>query len=431
MRQPRGEVPSDDQGTLQDTPATKKRKEPSMARARSSNVVALALTDNEYCKRLKDPFRNDVFHLEVFLPFTQAVRLPRGNANVRPPNPKKPAYKAMLETVDTAPQTFHVKNRGITYFCDRFEYDNSKKLLSITVPIVSNGDDELKYGIADGGHTFGVIEDTVNRLPDFKGRDEWSEPSVRVHFVAGRHNLPTSDEEIVEALNTSSQVQQYTLDEYAEEFGELKEALEKAGFDVNLVAFRENEEKEWHVLEIIQRMACFLKDRWQITQPASMYRSKGKALELYTNESTRGEFRRVYDVIKDVLTLPEFIQAELSTGEAIRGRRLGKVRVVKPLKKPFQRPGTPYQTEHKLDMAALLPMAAAFRELLALKGDRYTWRVDPKKVFRHCAEQLYTVLLNRIAKVRVTSQLASDMEYWSACVPIVMRAKDAELDTKG
>src|SRR5262249_9157552 len=158
--------------------------------------------DNEFCKRLKDPFRNDVFHLEAFLPFTEAVKLPRGNANVRPPNPKKPAYRAMLETVDGAPQTFHVKNRGITYFCERFEYDNSRKQISVTVPTVSNGDDEPKYGIADGGHTFGVIEETVKKLDEFKARDDWSLPSVRVHFVAGTRNLPTSDEEIVEALNT-------------------------------------------------------------------------------------------------------------------------------------------------------------------------------------------------------------------------------------
>jgi hypothetical protein len=66
-----------------------------------------------------------------------------------------------------------------------------------------------------------------------------------------------------------------------------------AGFDINLMAFRENEEKEWHVFEIIQRMACFLKERCQLTQPASMCRSKGKALELYTNDATRGEFRRL------------------------------------------------------------------------------------------------------------------------------------------
>jgi hypothetical protein len=83
-----------------------------------------------------------------------------------------------------------------------------------------------------------------------------------------------------------------------------------------------------------------------------------------------------------------------------------------------------------MDMAALLPMAAAFRELLVLKSDRYAWRVNPHKAFLNCADKLYNVLNTRSAKTRTTSQLGSDMEYWGACVPIIMREKDRILDTQ-
>jgi hypothetical protein len=50
---------------------------------------------------------------------------------------------------------------------------------------------------------------------------------------------------------------------------------------------------------------------------------------------------------------------------------------VKNLKKPTARPGTGYVTDHKMDLAASLPIAAAFRELLELKGDLYQWKVQP------------------------------------------------------
>ncbi|MBI2808465.1 MAG: hypothetical protein HYX68_26050 [Planctomycetes bacterium] len=46
-----------------------------------------------------------------------------------------------------------------------------------------------------------------------------------------------------------------------------------------------------------------------------------------------------------------------------------------------------------MDMGALLPMAAAFRRLLVLKGDRYAWRVNPKDVFNRCADKLYNAQL--------------------------------------
>ena len=199
---------------------------------------------------------------------------------------------------------------------------------------------------------------------------------------------------------------------YARKFDELKDALKKAGLDVGLVAFRENEEKDWNVVEIVQRMACFLKDRWKLTQPASMYRSKSKALELYISDQTRPEFRRLYDVVYDIITLPEFIQSQLSKGNIVQKGRLGRLRVVKPLKKPETRAGTQYLTDHRMDAAALLPMAAAFRELLVLKGDRFAWRVDPKEVFKVCGQELYELLVSRIAKLRTGSQLGADMEYW-------------------
>src|SRR5438094_9566135 len=118
-----------------------------------------------------------------------------------------------------------------------------------------------------------------------------------------------------------------------------------------------------------------------------MYKSKGEAWARVTRDSTHKEFFKMYDVIKDIIILPEFIESRFSDGLVDR-RSLGKLRAVRPLKKPHTRPGTPYTTRHKIDMAALLPMAAAFKECLQLKGDRYSWRVDPFKVFEKCAESL-------------------------------------------
>jgi len=363
--------------------------------------------------------------MEALLPFSEAVKLDRGNANVRPPSEKKPPFKAMIDTVAEDPEIFHLKNRGITYLCDRFEFDNSNRKITVQIPNIPtekyDEDGIPKFGIADGGHTFKVIQQVVSGLPDYTQNPDWLEPFVRVHFLSGEGSQEANVEGIVEALNTSSQVQQFTLDEYQNKFDTLKEALSKSGFDTDLVAFRENEEKEWHVVEIIQRMSCFLKERWVETHPGSMYKSKGKALELFTSDSTQKEFFKLYDVIKDVVTLPEFIESRFSEG-LVALKSLGKLRAVRTLKKPLTRPGAPYTTRHKIDMAALLPMAAAFRECLQLKGDRYSWRVDPRKVFEKCAESLHKTLVNKSKQVRITSHLGTDMEYWAACSQAVMRA---------
>lgn len=393
-----------------------------------TKVVELNPRDNEHIKRLNDPADTGLFHLESWLPFSAAAKLDRGNANVRPASERKKPFRDMINTVENSPSTFHRKNRGIIYVCDKFEFDNKNKVLRITVPDISpeefedleNG--EPKFGIADGGHTFEVIQQTVARINELREREGWIEPFVRVHFLAGQGFESGELEQLVEALNTSSQVQQFTLDEYQNKFDELKDALQRGGFDPSVVAFRENEDKEWDVRDIVQRLACFLKERWKTTQPASMYRSKGKALDLYTNEITHDEFKKLYDVAADVVTLPEFIQSEFSKDTG-KGRKFGKLRGVKLLKKPQTPAGTKYTTDHQMDLAESLPMAAAFRELLELKEGRYFWKTDYREVFKVASEELYKTLLNKVRTAKAVNALGADTEYWTQCANIVLRAK--------
>jgi hypothetical protein len=393
-----------------------------------TKVLELNPRDHEHIKRLYDPADPGLFHLETWLPFSEAVKLDRGNANVRPASERKKPFRDMVTTVENSPSTFHRKNRGIIYLCDKFEVDNKNKVLRVTIPNIDPNDfedienGEPKFGIADGGHTFEVIKQTIERANELSEREGWTEPFVRVRFLAGPAFESGELEQLVEALNTSSQVQQFTLDEYQNKFDELKDALQKGGFDPNVVAFRENEDKEWDVRDIVQRLACFLKERWKTTQPASMYRSKGKALDLYTNEASHEEFKRLYNVAADVVTLPEFIQSEFSRDTG-KGRKFGKLRAVKTLKKPLTPPGTQYLTEHEMDLAASLPIAAAFRELLELKGDRYYWKVDYKEVFKLASDELYRTLLNKVRTAKAVNALGADTEYWTQCANIVLRAK--------
>jgi hypothetical protein len=106
-----------------------------------------------------------------------------------------------------------LKNRGIIHRCEKFAFDNAKNLLRVTVPDLSpdqfedldNGDP--RFGIADGGHTFEVIQQTIARQNELMEGEGWTEPFVRVHFLAG-NSSEVELEQVVEALNVSSQVQQ-------------------------------------------------------------------------------------------------------------------------------------------------------------------------------------------------------------------------------
>src|SRR5262249_45565480 len=148
-----------------------------------TRTLTISLRSNEHFKRLEDPYNEGLFLSECLLPFSEAVKLERGNANVRPASEKKP-MRDMLESAEQTPQTFHIKNRGIVYLCQRFAFDNASRKLTVTIPKVVTSleemeDEGIRFGIADGGHTHEVVRRTVERLVELKQREEWVEPFVR------------------------------------------------------------------------------------------------------------------------------------------------------------------------------------------------------------------------------------------------------------
>ncbi len=63
--------------------------------------------------------------------------------------------------------------------------------------------------------------------------------------------------------------------------------------------------------------------------------------------------------------------------------------------------------------AAALPIAAALRELLEQRGDRYHWKVNQHEAFKSCADELYKVLAYESRTAKSVNHLASDTELWT------------------
>jgi hypothetical protein len=382
-----------------------------------------------------DPEFKGTRHIETRLPFSQIQRLERGNANVRSASHRARPLKEMKDTLEHNPEAFHLFNRGLVYLCRDAKYDPKTRRLTIINPeLMSKKSGQEHFGLCDGGHTFACVNEMMAAAEEYHASTKWKQkgegwtPWARVLFtVAPPENLVPG---ITRGVNTSTQVKGYSLDEFEGRFAWLKKALQSQGFDVDNVTWAEGTDKEFHVVEIIQRAACFLKDRWETQSPIAMYLSKNRALELYRNPETRKEFRMLQDVLVECILLPEFIQSEFSTGDVIKGKKLGKLTGVNRLPKPWKRPNTEFVTEHKIDVGLLLPMAAAFRELLYVKrgSDMYAWRLPATQVFEKCGPKLYDALVSRLGRVRGVAEVARDPEFWSECQRIVLRTKEQLLD---
>jgi hypothetical protein len=402
--------------------------------------IALRVSDADYSKRIKDPFDANLHHLETLLPFSEVNKLVSGNANVRKPKESSKPYKKMIDTVEKNPRAFHVKNRGITFVCSAFDITpNNSGVRQLNIHLEKDGDNDFidqeltdarKVGIADGGHTFAVISNTMDRIDKLKALEGWVEPYVRVRFMTSEAAYVVP-EEMVEALNTSTQVKEHTMDEYRNEFQPVKDILAKSGFDINNISFRENDAGTWDIREILQRLGCFLKDKPALGP--QLYRSRQKALKMYIDPKTREDFLALEGVMADVAFLPEYIESQFSSKENMKTRnRFGGLRVVDALDNDYTYPSLGYKTRHRLDLAATLPLAGAFRELLQTdpKTGKQFWVVDWKEAFKRTADELYRALTSNLASVSAVANLGSDPAYWTTAANVILRIKSEMLQER-
>jgi hypothetical protein len=135
----------------------------------------------------------------------------------------------------------------------------------------------------------------------------------------------------------------------------------------------------------------------------------------------------------DVAFLPEYIESQFSSKENMKTRnRFGGLRVVDALDTEYTYPSLGYKTRHRLDLAATLPLAGAFRELLQTdpKTGKQFWVVDWKEAFKRTADELYRALTSNLASVSSGSNLGSDPAYWTTAANVILRVKSEMLQER-
>ncbi len=385
--------------------------------------LKLTLKGGGTCEVFQDQRLPGTTTLHAYLPFSEAAKLERGNANVRPPAEKHP-FKAMEETLQKHPEHFHILNRGIFYICNEAKYDAKTGTITIW-PKKKRGQ---RWGIGDGGHTFDVVHNEVKRAEELIKNKEWKEPYVHVEFMFwDDEKVDLDPATVVQARNTSLQVQGYSMIYYQGGFDPLIKALDAANFPPGLVAFRENEAKSWNVKEIIQRMCCVLLDVWENKVPTSMYTSQNRAVKMYLDPAYKKNFEELYPLIADIITLPERISSLISTGDLVNVRRIESLpkkesAIAKRYTKMVKRPGTDFEQRHRIDGAALLPAATAFRELLRRKkSGEVEWAVPLSKAVPACVPGIFEALCEQGKRAPVPSALGYDTAYWTSCQNVVIK----------
>lgn len=296
------------------------------------------------------------------------------------PNPRKPNIDRKkwreigrhLMNEEGTPNTFHLKNKGITAIAKNVRVKNVPRSNEANVELILGADD----GVGDGGHTYTLISKHRAALGDLAENDPEYCQYVKITVLVGYP--PEIVNEIVRGLNTAIQVQEKSLGDHRGDFDWIKDALSGMPYAKD-ICWTEGDTGSMDVVKhILTPMYLFhigFHPNNGMKHPTKGYTSVSAVLEHYL--AHKNDYRQLVDILPDILTLHDRIGYESrdlynrSGGSAgslafMEGRKRGK----------HQFPIIDKQSSYRLARSALLPMLGAFRWMVEEDTDtgRYRWR---------------------------------------------------------
>ena len=350
-------------------------------------------------KRLDDPHDDNRYAYECQVPVTEATKLEIGTANPRKQDLEKPLSREIRNSLDQAPDVFHLRNRGIWVAARRAEYDNQKQILLLDCQQTT----EERYGVVDGGHTKAILSrflDEKRECPEVR-RDAAGSPILKPMPYVNLHirvGVEDNLEDMAVCLNRSTQLKEYALDDFRGEFDKLKEIFASEKF-AGEIGYTENEDKEYDVLDVIQRLTLFCVGIYPNSKdlhPTIAYSSKAKCLQQYVAQKEK--YLALRPIMADCFRLVDQIEVMLPVVSG--SEKFAKFNFAKK-----QKPRVPASLKglrtdvggEKWDLscnvseAVVYPLSASLRVLVRAKADGTVmgWRQDPVRFFRQHGRELF------------------------------------------
>jgi hypothetical protein len=326
-------------------------------------------------RRTSDPINPNRFNFFGLIPLPEVVKLAQDQipwVNPRLPNPKSQMARTIIGSALENRGKFHLLNRGVTLIAE----DGKLEHETLSVEFGSS----CKRGLVDGGTTVGAL--TAAIVGGFTQSPTKNEQQyVKVQVFCG----VWTDEEVVdlaEALNTSVQVDSFSIANLAGKFEWIKEILKALPCKVS---YFKNDEGEVSIEDIIQWLALFM-----VEDPTTAYSSKEKCLDHYENNIS--EYQKCGDVLMDIIKLSEYIPLHSKIQYNAPGdRKFKKLAIISDSTKGSTHylPVLGETIDFAPHKAWVFPLLASLRPALDKTKKTYKWKTpDPFKLFERLAFQL-------------------------------------------
>jgi len=329
-------------------------------------------------RRTSDPTNPNRYSFVGLTPIGEALKFQLAHipwVNPRHPNPKSKMARIIKASVFENRGKFHLLNRGATLIAEDGKLE--QEILSIDFGPAK------KRGLIDGGTTIGALVDAL--ADGFAQSSEKEEQQfLRVQVFCGRWN----DEEVVdlaEALNTSVQVDSFSIANLAGSFEWIKDVLRKNHADYK-VSYFTNDEGEVGIDDIVQWLALFMVD-----EPHTAYSSKEKCLEHY--EANLADYKKCETVLLDIIKLSEYVPFHSKTlYNASANHKFARLGIISDSTKgsTYKLPVLGETIDYAPHKAWVFPLIASLKPVLDKSTNPFKWRKDPFKVFDRLSSELVT-----------------------------------------
>jgi hypothetical protein len=371
-------------------------------------------------RKFQDPANDGIAIHHAYIPVTEFKReLIPDDVNPRSHEEMSGRVPKAIETsVATNPEDFHLLNRGILVLAQSCAYDNSTKMLEITIDSPADG------GIADGGTTDRVLARMLD--PNIlKNQKMSAEEMIRnlgaayVHIEVISGAFGNKLVALAGARNTSNQVKEFALDNLDHKFDWLKEVIENSQL-AGRVRYRENDPEPVDVRTVLAILTMF-HPKWDSEQkePVVAYSGKGGILSYFRDDEWLPGYLQLKPIVVEILELFDYVHEHfqeqyISFNRAVKdsGAKFGKRREVGK-GKVLQLTNT--EVGYSVPDGWLYPVVASLRMLVDFSNpNAASWKLDPFSYFNEYGYELVGDVMEQSANYGYNPQtVGKSRPVWS------------------
>lgn len=342
--------------------------------------------------------------------------------NPRESNPNSRVSKEIRKTLEEAPLSFILRNRGLTVMAQKTLFDNKNGVLSLEMA------NQGLHGLLDGGHTFEVLRDFLDNLPEEDIKE--AKISLKLEIIEGVTERDAVVN-IVAARNTSAQVKEQSLENLRGSFDKIKDILRDTPY-LKYISFKEIEfdeegdKKEIDIRDILSYLICLDAEGYNgDSHPVFAYSQKSEVVEYFKRNKDRLD--KYIDLLPTILELHDKIHLALPDSYKKKtGGSFGKLTGViwtgnKKRMEDVVLPFIQEKSEYRIPSGFIYPALAAFRSDISASKDKVSWKIDPLKILPELIEDLAEQVGKQSQEFRNPNKLGKNQATWSLCYFIVER----------